>query len=238
MRFASTCRSRSGSPTTGAGPSVRTSIGRSGAVTRASSTASRASAARSTSSRSGARISSSRASVRRSSTSTPMRAASSSIRCIAFCWSSTSPAAPMRSSSAYPRIDASGVRSSCEASARKRRSRSSLSCRSANASSRRLSIALSDEPQPPDLRLRRRGADAVRHVAPGDRPGRAAHPLERPQPDPDDEPRADAEQQQHAADDERLDQQQTIERLRDVAQRDRDDGRPAPEAVRAAATAR
>ena len=81
-------------------PSLWTSISRSGAVARASSTASRASAARSTSACGTSGTSSRRASVSRSSTSTPMRAASSSMRRIACSTSAGSRAAPMRNSSA------------------------------------------------------------------------------------------------------------------------------------------
>ena len=65
------------------------------------------------------------ASSSRSSTSTPIRSASASIRAIASARSSGRSAAPRRNSSANPRTDVSGVRSSCEASATNRRSRCS-----------------------------------------------------------------------------------------------------------------
>ena len=74
---------------------------------------------------------------------------SSSIRRMASAVSASSRVAPIRNSSAYPRIDASGVRSSCEASARNCRSRSSLALRWAKACSRRSSIAFSASPSRP-----------------------------------------------------------------------------------------
>jgi FtsP/CotA-like multicopper oxidase with cupredoxin domain len=99
-RLASTWRSWCASPRTEPSAPGSSAISRSGAVARASETASPASAARSTSVCGASAISSSRASVRRSSTSTPMRAASSSIRRIALSTSAGSRAAPMRNSSA------------------------------------------------------------------------------------------------------------------------------------------
>src|SRR5439155_301021 len=57
--------------------------------------------------------------------------------------------APRRNSSAYPRMDVSGVRSSWDASARNRRSRSSDAVRSAKACSIWASIALSATPNWP-----------------------------------------------------------------------------------------
>ena len=71
-----------------------------------------------------------------------MRAASSSIRRMACSSCSGSLAAPRRNSSAYPRIEVSGVRSSCDASAAKRRSCRSDAVRSANAASIWASMAL------------------------------------------------------------------------------------------------
>ncbi len=150
MRFASTCRSSSGSPTTGAGPvgphvdrAVRRRHPR--VVDRVASEHGEVDvlAPGLRGSRRAARAS---AGPRRGRPSAPPRPRSAASPCAGR---RRSPAAPIRSSSAYPRIDASGVRSSCEASARKRRSRSSLACRSAKASSSRLSIALSDRPSRP-----------------------------------------------------------------------------------------
>ena len=80
---------------------------------------------------------------------TPMRADSSSIRRIDLARSSWRRFAPRRNSSAYPRIDVRGVRSSCEASARKRRRRSSDALRSAKACSIWASIAFRATPRRP-----------------------------------------------------------------------------------------
>ena len=98
----------------------------------------------------------------------PIRVASASIRAIARVSATGSCAGPSRNSSAYPRIDASGVRSSCEASARNCWRRSSLCSRSANASSIRTSILFSDRPEPPDLGPRRGRAHPAGQVAVGD----------------------------------------------------------------------
>ena len=106
----------------------RTPTRRAGSRARTSPPASRASTARSTSRRCIGRCSSSLASSRRSSTSTPSRRASASIRAKVGATSSCG-TAPCRCSSAKPRMLASGVRSSCEASATKRRIRSWLASR-------------------------------------------------------------------------------------------------------------
>ena len=90
----------------------------------------------------------------------PCATDSSSIRRIATARSSGRWSAPRRNNSAYPRIDVSGVRSSCDASDTNRRNRSSERCRSANASSRRSSIVLIDPPSRPT---------SVRSVASGTR---------------------------------------------------------------------
>jgi hypothetical protein len=79
----------------------------------------------------------------------PIRSASASIRDIEFARSSGRSPAPRRNSSAYPRIDVSGVRSSCDASATKRRSRASDARRSSNAASIWASIAFNDVPSFP-----------------------------------------------------------------------------------------
>ena len=97
-------------------------IVRSGAIARASCTASLASASRSTRCCSSGRCTSSRASSSRSSTSNPSGWTSLSIRDISM---STSRAAPWRYSSAKPRMVVSGVRSSWLASVMNRRIRSS-----------------------------------------------------------------------------------------------------------------
>ena len=92
-----------------------------------------------------------RASSRRSSTSSPIRAPSDSIRSINRRTSSSDRTAPCRYSSAKPRMEVSGVRSSWLASATKRRMRfsdpracSSDACWARNAASMRDSILFSE----------------------------------------------------------------------------------------------
>ena len=107
------------------------------------------------------------------------------------------------------------MRSSCDASARNRRSRSSLASRSANASSIWSSIAFSASPRRPTSVRSVGRADAAREVAGGDRVRGLADPLERPQADAAPATRrARASSEQHAGDHERLDEQQPVERLR------------------------
>ena len=155
-----------------------------------------------------------------------MRAASPSMRLIAFSVPAASRAAPIRNSSAYPRIEASGVRSSCDASARKRRRRSSLAWRSAKACSRRPSIALSAIPSRPTsvfgvagLTRRDRSPPAI---APAVSPMRSSgrRPMRTRIHD------SAAERGEHRGDDERLDDQQAVERLVDLGQRHGHDDRP------------
>ena len=81
------------------------------------------------------------------------------------------------------------------------------------------------EAEAADLGPRVGRLDAVGEVAAGDRARGVAHAVEREQADAHDGPRGGAEQQQHAGDDERLDRQEAVQRLVDVAHRDRDDGR-------------
>ena len=96
----------------------------------------------------------------------PSGRTSSSIRRIDFSRSSRRSRAPRRNSSAYPRIDVRGVRSSCEASARNRRSRSSDALRSANATSICASIAFSATPScPTSVRSSSWGTRRVRSPA-------------------------------------------------------------------------
>ena len=76
-----------------------------------------------------------------------------------------------------------------------------------------------------DLGARVGRLDAVRQVAAGDRAGRVAHAVEREQPDAHDDPGGGGEQQEDAADHERLDGEQAAQGLVDVAHRDRDDRR-------------
>jgi hypothetical protein len=95
-------------------------------------------------------------------------------------------AAPRSNSSPYARTAASGVRSSCDASATNRRSRCSDLSRARNADSVCASIALSDRPSRPDLRLRIGAFHPVRHVARGDRRGRRLDLAEREQAEPHD----------------------------------------------------
>ena len=89
------------------------------------------------------RLSSARARVSRSSTRPPIRIASFSIRLIVRLTSASSDSAPIRYSSAKPRMPTSGVRSSWLASATKRRIRASDSARAAKADSIRASMTLS-----------------------------------------------------------------------------------------------
>ncbi len=79
----------------------------------------------------------------------PIRLASLSIRPIAVATSSGVDSAPCRYSSEKPRIVTSGVRSSCEASAAKRRIRSSDAIRAAKAVSMWASMALRELPSRP-----------------------------------------------------------------------------------------
>ncbi len=118
------------------------------------------------------------------------------------------------------------MRSSCEASARNRRRRSSLASRCANACSRRSSIAFSASPsRPTSVRVvagltRRESSPAA--ISPavtsmrssGRRPRRTTKKA------------VTAEREQHADDHEPLDEQQPVERLLDFAQRHRDDRDP------------
>ena len=115
---------------------------RSGARTRASATASAASTVRSTGVNSTTGASSIRARVSRSSTRPLIRSDSASMRSMADPTSAESDTAPWRYSSAYPRTVASGVRSSCDASATNWRIRSSLASRTANDDSMRVSMTL------------------------------------------------------------------------------------------------
>ena len=103
--------------------------------------------------------------------------------------SASSASAPIRYSSAKPRMPASGVRSSWLASATKRRICSSDSARAANADSIWASMPLSAERQPAGLGARRRLRHPVRQRAPGGdlRRGRL-DPAQRPQPGPYREP--------------------------------------------------
>ena len=105
------------------------------------------------------------------------------------------------------------------------RSRSSLAWRRENASSSRSSMPVERDPEPADLRARVGRLDAVGEVAAGDPARGVAHAVEREQADPHDDPAGDPEQQQHGADHERLDEQQPVELLVGLAQRDGGDQR-------------
>ncbi len=78
-----------------------------------------------------------------------MRDASPSMRSAARRRSSSVSNAPLRKSSAYPRIEVNGVRNSWEASATKRRRRASEDVRSRKAASIWLNIPLSAVPRRP-----------------------------------------------------------------------------------------
>ncbi len=123
------------------------------------------------------------------------------------------------------------MRSSCEASARNRRSRSSLAWRSANASSSRSSIEFRARPEAPDLRSRGGRADAAREIPGGDRPGGVAHAVQRAQPESHDEEGDEAHGEQDGADHERLDESESGQRLIDLVQRHGRDGRVRRERV-------
>ena len=75
----------------------------------------------------------------------------------------------------------------------KRRSRSWLAARAANASSSRSSMRLT-QPEAPDLGARIGRLDAVREVAAGDRGRRMAHAVQREQADAYDDQREAADQ--------------------------------------------
>ena len=78
-----------------------------------------------------------------------------------------------------------------------------------------------------DLRARLGVVDAARQVAGGDRAGRRADRVQRAQPDAHDPPGAAAEREQDGAEHESLDEQQLRERGVDLGQRDRGDRQPA-----------
>ena len=119
----------------------------------------------------------------------------------------------------------SGVRSSCDASPTNRRSRASDAVRSANAASIWPIIALSASPSRPtsvcssagSTRRDRSPAAIAPAVSPICSSGRS--------PSLHDPPREEREREQHADRDEQLDEQEVVQRVVDVAQRDRDDER-------------
>ena len=106
-------------------------------------------------------------------------------------------AAPRSKSSAYARTAASGVRSSCEASATKRRSLRSDASRARNADSIWASIAFSDEPEPADLGPLLGPLDPAREVARRDRRRGVADGVQRPEPEPH-EPQAERDDARRA----------------------------------------
>ena len=121
-------------------------------------------------------------------------------------------AAPRSYSSAYARTAESGVRSSCEASATKRRSlRSDASCARKDASIR-ASIDVQREAEAADLRSFVRALDPRREVAGRDRGGGAADLLERAQAEPH-EPQAERDDRtEHDGGHDELDQEEPVER--------------------------
>ena len=102
------------------------------------------------------------------------------------------------------------MRSSCEASARNRRRRSSLACWRSERALEPVEHRVERETQPADLGARVDRLDAVREVAAGDRARGVADPVERQQPDAHDRPADEAERQQHAADHEQLEHEQPL----------------------------
>ena len=212
-RLASTWRSWWASPITGA-RSLSSEISRSGAVARASSTASPASPERSSSACGASAISSSRASVSRSSTSTPIRAASSSMRRIAFSVSSGSPRG------AHP--EQLGV-------AADRRQRRAQLVRGVGderaqpvlgrlAAGERLlepvEHPVERDPEPADLGAAVGRLDAVGEVAARDPPGGVAHAVEREQRGAHHRPAGHDQHEQHGGDHEREHHEQPLELLR------------------------
>ena len=81
--------------------------------------------------------------------------------------------------------------------------------------------------EPADLGARIGGLDAVRQVSPGDRGRGMAHAIQREQADAHDDQREGADQREDADDHDALDEQQLLERLVGVRERDRDDHRAA-----------
>ena len=106
-----------------------------------------------------------------------MRSASSSMRRIVLARSSGRSAAPRRNSSAYPRIDVSGVRSSCDASATKRRSRASDCGAFGERGLDLMQHLVERDAEPADLGRVVDDLDAVREVAGRDRAGGLLHLL-------------------------------------------------------------
>ena len=104
------------------------------------------------------------------------------------------------------------------------RRRFSLSSRLANADSRRSSIALSAMPRRPTSV--RGSADSTRCERSPPAIDAAVWPMRSSgqQADAHDRPRGEAEREQHAGDHEPLDEQQPVQVLVDLAQRDRHDG--------------
>ena len=123
------------------------------------------------------------------------------------------------------------MRSSCEASARNRRSRSSLAWRSANASSSRSSIEFRASPRRPTSVRGVAGLTRRERSPGGDRPGGVAHAVERAQAEPHDVEGDEAHGEQDGADHERLDESESGQRLVDVVQRHGGDGRVRRERV-------
>ena len=171
-------------------PGASSVTGRSGATALVSLQASAASTARSTSVRSAGRVRSSWARRSRSSTSVFMRADSWPMRRKTTV--EVDPGSPrlIWASSAKPWIDVSGVRSSCEASARNWRSRCSVASRSANDVSRSPEHRVEGEAELADLRALVGRLDPLREVAGRDRAGRGRHVLEGSQAPAQEQPRA------------------------------------------------
>ncbi len=146
-----------------------------------------------------------------------MRLDSSSMRRIAVAVSAGSRAAPMRNSSAYPRIAAQRgaqlVRGVGEELAQA--IFAGLALREGLLET--VEHRVQRQPQAAHLGAWRGRLDAPREIAGGDRARGARHPIERAQADPHDEEGGYAERQQGPGHDEDLDEQQATERLVDVA---------------------
>ena len=80
-------------------------------------------------------------------------------------------------------------------------------------------------PEPSDFGVLVDDLDAARQVARGDRARRFLHALQRPQPELDHPPRQEREPEQHAERDDGLDDEEMVQRVIDVRERNPDDQR-------------
>ncbi len=155
-----------------------------------------------------------------------MRSASSSVRRMASSSWSVARSAPARYSSAYPRMVARGVRSSCEASATNWRSRASDAVRWSKASSMRPSIPLSASPRSPaSVPGVPSGTRADRSPA-GDGRGSGRHAPQRPHPEANDPPGHQPQDAEHGGHRGSLHHHQAPDGLVDAVEGQGEDGQP------------